>query len=376
MKRRLQIERYVTAFKDRHGKERWRYRPPGAAKPLYFKSRPGEVGFAAELEAYKAGENGCEVVRRAIPGTINDLCSRYFRSQDFLGQGETTRTKNRSIIERFREQHGDKRVATITFEHIDAILAAAIQKRVGVNGREVGGRAAAKNLRKQLQRLFGHARRVGLRPDNPVEATTRVKYRTAGFHTWSEDEIAQYQRTHPLGSMARLAMELMLWTGNRRGDATELGRQHIKRGSLHLVQEKTGKPLILPVAPALLEAITAMPSSGHLTFLISEYGRPFTKAGFGKRMRKWCDEAGLPHCTSHGLRKAISRRMAEMGAGNQGIKSVTGHSGDSEVALYTRAVDQERLAERIMARLVEWEMANRPGGLANPQQETEESRHA
>lgn len=83
-------------------------------------------------------------------------------------------------------------------------------------------------------------------------------------------------------------------------------------------------------APQLLEAIVAMPASakGHLCFLVTEYGKPFSDAGFGNWFRDKCDDAGLPQCSANGLRKATMRRMSELGMSNQSMKSVSGHSTD------------------------------------------------
>ncbi len=154
--------------------------------------------------------------------------------------------------------------------------------------------------------MFAFAVKLGIRADNPVEHTDRIKVapseRTRGFHTWTEDEIARYRARHPLGTAARLAMELMLWTDQRKVDSIHLGRQHIQDGRFRITQSKTGKTLWIAIAPQLLEAIVAMPPNPTaLTFLLTEHGRPYSTKGFGIRMRDWCDEAGLPLCTAHGL---------------------------------------------------------------------------
>lgn len=347
----------VSAFRDRHGKLRLRFRKKG--KPThYFQAPFGTQAFEAELEACRAGELRPGAAK-IVPGTINDLVARYYLSQDFRRQGDVTQAKNRGIIEKFRADHGEKRVALVQFEHIDKILADKAERHP----------FAARNLRKQLRRLFKHAVKCRMIDKNPVDEAERIVARSKGFYTWTEDDISKFQERHPLGTTARLALELMLWTGCRRSDAVRMGRQNIRNGIIHFTVKKNRdlKTIKLPVSPALAEAVMAMPPQPpeQLTLILTQYGKPFTDKGFGDRMRKWCDEAGLPDCTSHGLRKAISRRMAQMGAGNQGIKAVTGHSGDAEVALYTRDVEQERLANETMRRLVEWEMANRGNGLAN-----------
>jgi len=116
--------------------------------------------------------------------------------------------------------------------------------------------------------------------------------------------------------------------------------------------------LTLPIAAPLAEAIAAMPDSDALCFLLTEWGRPFSVKGFGGWFRDQCDAAGLPKCTAHGLRKATMRRMAELEMPNKTMKSVSGHSKDDEVARYTEAADQERLADGAIKRIVEWEKSN------------------
>lgn len=151
----------------------------------------------------------------------------------------------------------------------------------------------------------------------------------------------------------------MLWTGQRRSDALKMGRQHIKDGRISVRQGKTGKELKIPVAPQLNEAILAVPGAvGQLCFLVTERGRPFSEKGFGNWFRKRCDEADLPHCSAHGLRKAMMRRLAELGQSNQSLKSVSGHTRDDQVAHYTRAVDQRRMADHAIGQLSDSEMSN------------------
>jgi len=153
-------------------------------------------------------------------------------------------------------------------------------------------------------------------------------------------------------------METILWTGQRRGDAHLFGPGHFKGGRIQYTQQKGGRTLWLPAAPDLVAAIDAMPAVGLKTFLVTEYGKPFTKEGFGNWFRDRCDEAGLPHCSAHGLRKALARRLAENRAGNPGIKSVGGWRNDDEVSLYTAAVDQAQLAAATLGALIEAHLAN------------------
>jgi integrase len=361
MAKRRFLPQYVTVFRDRHGKERFRFRRKGYTS-RYFASALGTEGFRQEYRSFMdAPESSVAVaIERAVPGTIDDLVTRYLATPSRLGPTIATQSKVRAILSRFREAHGTKPVARIGFEHIDAIVAAKLPK-ILVGKRMEGGVEAARKLRKELVRLFDFAVKIKMRSDNPVTQAERVKVargeRSKGFHTWTEIEIAQYRTYHPIGSKPRLAMELMLWTGQRRIDAIRMGRQHIQDGRVEFIQTKGGRELGIPVAPQLLEAIVAMPISdkGHLCFLVTEQGKPFSNPGFGNWFREQCDAAGLHQCTAHGLRKAMMRRLAELHMSNQTLKSVSGHENDAEVATYTRGADQRRMADDAIRVLASWE---------------------
>lgn len=363
----------VSSFTDRHGKLRWRWRRTGYPT-YYFRNPPDTAGFKEELAACEAGAPIRAGEGRCIPRSVADLVARYYASTNFNRGGSDDQRRRRGLIESFREQFADDLVANFRWDHIEAILAERAKKAVNDKGRTVGGPFAANNLRKQLRRLFAYAKRLEWIPENPVEEAERVDApKTGGFYSWTEEDIAQYQARHPLGTRARLALEIILWTGQRRGDARLFGPEHLKDGQVNYRQGKTGKVLWMPAAPQLLTAISAMQRVGLKTYLVTEFGKPFSRAGFGNKMREWCDEAGLPKCTAHGLRKAMARRLAESEASQQQIKAVGGWSGDAEVTTYTAGADQKRLAGAAMGRLVQTDLANRDGKLANRSSQQDEN---
>jgi integrase/recombinase XerD len=160
--------------------------------------------------------------------------------------------------------------------------------------------------------------------------------------------------TFPFGTKARLALDLLLYTGGRREDAVRLGPQHIRNGRVQFRQAKNEHrnpiDIDIPAHPELFTSITAA-RSGHLTFLVTEFGRPFTPAGFGNWFRDQCDQANLHHCSAHGLRKACATALAEAGATAHEIASVTGHQSLEEIERYTRDARKKKLADAAMAKL-------------------------
>jgi integrase len=189
-----------------------------------------------------------------------------------------------------------------------------------------------------------------------------IKVKGDCFHTWTELEISQFEARHSINSSARLAMALMLYTGQRRSDAIRLGRQHVRNGVLEFTQHKNRSrnpvSLSIPLHPKLQEILAAN-SHGKLQFIVTEFGKPFSDAGFGNRFRKWCDEAGLPNCTAHGLRKAAATRLAEAGCTEREIMAITGHRTSKQVSRYAQSANQAKLAGQAISKLVGDENQNR-----------------
>jgi integrase len=136
-----------------------------------------------------------------------------------------------------------------------------------------------------------------------------------------------------------------------------LGAHHIHNGVLTIDQGKTegGEEahLEIPVHPKLREIIDSTPTLGVKTFLVTNFGKPFTPAGFGNWFRDRCDEAGLPQCSAHGLRKCAATRLADAGCSLHQVMAMTGHRSMSEIARYTKAADQARLARQATRTLIE-----------------------
>ena len=357
MKNRRRLPRNVSSFVDRHGKERFRYRKTGQPT-YYFKAHPGTEKHPSE--EYAALVSGAPVtVSRAVPGTIDDLVGRYYSTLAFTNPGAVTQQKVRARLEAFRAEHGKKRVATIRFNHVEAILGAKAVRGVNDAGKKVGGPNAAKSLEKDLLRLFDLAVKLEIITVNPVRLATGVEVpKTTGFHTWEDEEITQFRRRFPLGTKARLALEIIRWTLQRRGDASRFGPSQRKGGMINVWNEKNKKTTWVPEPQQLTAAIEAMPAVGLKSYLVTEFGKPFSPAGFGNWFKDRCVEAGLPHCTAHGIRKATARQLAERGRSQQELKAAGGWSGDKEVATYAAAADQRRLASAGMNDLAAWDLAN------------------
>jgi len=327
----------VTTYKDRHGKARYRYRKAGT--PTYtFRHNPGTVEFLAELEQAKSATPAPKGPRFK-PGTYDDLIQSFYQSPRWVGMKDSSQNTYRGIIERFRAKNGDKPVRGVTAGSIETLL-----------GRMAATPSAANNLRKTLSRLHRHAIKLGWRTDNPVEATDPYKVVNEGHHTWTEAEIAQFEARWPVGTREHLAMSLLLNTALRRSDMVRLGKNNRVGDTLALFHGKNSSETVIRIMDELRADLDAIDTDAPF-WLVTHFGEPFTGNGFGNWFRERCDLAGLPQCSAHGLRKAVSRRLAESGATNQQGKAVTGHKTDKEFTRYAEKANRTDMADTALANL-------------------------
>jgi site-specific recombinase XerD len=93
-----------------------------------------------------------------------------------------------------------------------------------------------------------------------------------------------------------------------------------------------------------LKADSSRGNSEGLAYLVTDSGRPFSIKGFGNKFRQWCDEASLPHCSAHGIRKADACLAAEEGATSHQLQSMFGWKSIQEAERYTQAARRKKMA--------------------------------
>ncbi len=330
---------HVHAFKDRNGHVRYYLRKPGLPR-VTLPGLPYSVEFMAAYHAGLAGQRAPVGATRTEKGTMNALAVAYLSSADYAGLAKVTKATYRNVLERFRVEHGDKPAALLQRKHVLGFLDAKATTP-----------GAANALLKLLRILMRFALDRGMRADDPTQGIRPLRYTSEGFRQWSEDDIALFEAHWPSGSRPRLAMALLLYSGQRPGDVARMGRQHVQDGRLALMQRKTGTRLSLPIHAALRAELDRVPA-GQLVFVMTEAGHGFTDAGFSGWFSERARMAKLPNgCTAHGLRKAAARRLAEAGCSAHEIAAITGHKTLKEVERYTRAADQRGLATSALARI-------------------------
>jgi len=285
-------------------------------------------------------------------GTIPALVDAYLSSTDFLRNKKSSQAVTRSILLRFVNKVGPRMAAEMQREHVMKIVAGMADTP-----------AAANNMLKKIRTLMGWAILNGWRRDDPTAKIKKFKEGT--HHTWTDEELAQFEAFWPLGTRERTAFAMAVYTGQRREDLATRTRRHYnaEAGTMWVVQEKTGAELEIPVHPALTAALEAW-APKHIVLLASPDGRGTSVAGLGNMMSKAIAKAGLPdRCVLHGLRKAAARRLAEAGCSAHEIMAITGHKSLEEVERYCAAARQKQLGQGAMRKLIENETRSKVSNL-------------
>lgn len=332
----------VTAYFDRHRKRRYRFRKKGFSTEIHgeYGSPEFRRNYERALSGFKSQEIGSPATKR---GTVNALVVSYYKSPEFLSLSDSTKATYRREIERLRNEHGHRLVAQMKRPHVVKLL------------EPLADRPSARNNRlRMLRMLLNHAIEIGWRQDNPTSAIRKMRTGSQGFHTWTDAEIAKFFAHHEIGTIAHTAVTLMLHTACSRVDAVRLGWQNVHGDRIRYRRQKTERfsevVVDIPIHPDLKKVLDVLPKS-QLTFLETSGGRSRSSNGLGNSMRKWCDAAGIPACTSHGLRKACATRLAEAGASEREIMAWTGHSSPQMVQVYAGKAGRGLMADQGFAKL-------------------------
>ncbi|SEG28940.1 tyrosine-type recombinase/integrase [Bosea lathyri] len=332
-------------YRDRHGRERWRFRRAG--KTVALPHNPGHPEFE---EAYLAAVEGrkprkAEVKRHpsfALPRTLRAAWRIVItKTTEWQQLDAVTQQKQSSIAETFLNLPitdgvdtlwGEAPLADLKRRHLKALLAERSDRP-----------HAARHLLVAIRKMI----LVGLDEEwIENDPSYRLNYRPKlkGWRAWTDDEREQFEKRWPIGTTPRLVYTLALWLGNRRSDVAALPVSAIRDDTIALKQIKTGREMRLSISPMLKEALDATDLKGP-TILLTAYGNPFSAKSLTGRMADWTKAANLPKgCTLHGLRKTLGGMLADGGATTREIMDTLGHTDIKHAELYTKSANQERLA--------------------------------
>jgi integrase len=333
---------YLEHDEDRHGNQRVYVRRNG--KRIRIREAEGTVAFAkAYTEAVEKLElrtppTVVAAQTKHPPGSLGWLGAKFFASKSgLLSVTAKSQQARRSCLEGcFAEPLSDNDPEPMGNCPLKHFSAQKVRHLVELRSDRPG---AAANRRKHLSAMCAWAVEHNYLPTNPA--------RDGGYYTWTVADVQQFIARWPIGTKPMLALGLILFTGARRQDMVDFGKQHVRAGWIRYVPKKTlykrrdvsQKPW-LPVLADIVERSRC----GSLTFLETAHGKPFTANGFGNWFRDRCDDAGLPQCTPHGLKKIAATLAAENGATASQLMAMFDWTTISQAKVYTDAADRKRLA--------------------------------
>lgn len=356
------------SYLDRHGKRRWRFRRGKTTRTL-----PGEPSRPEFAAAYQAALEGRPApasatvhrLRTAAPPRSLRAAWRVLRADtlEWKTLGPAIKEAQTRIAERFLETpieggdgslYGDLGFDELKRKHIKAIIA-----------RKSDTPHAAAHLLRVIRKLTGVALDQEWIEQDP---TYRLKFRPAygGWKAWPAPMLDKFEARWPVGSTPRLVYSLALYFGHRRSDVTQVRPADFEAAATNVVQQKTGKPLWIPMHSNLSEVIAATDMTREFV-VMTQWGKPFSAKALGMRMQKWTAAAGIPpgH-TLHGLRKSLGKALAEHGATTRQLMGILGHDDIQHAELYSREAEQRGLAADGMEKLVDWRRSKRGDPTGEP----------
>ncbi|SEC14018.1 Phage integrase family protein [Rhodobacter sp. 24-YEA-8] len=334
----------LVRVKDRHGKERLRYKTKRRGGFSCY--LPGPYGSPEFKRAYKEASEALAAPSVVAPyGSLGWAVTKYLSNAHWATLSAARKGTLRRELDWLREQAGDLPLARFGVEHVQALM----ERKTGPT--------AANTVKKNLSMLFNFAAKpskaggLGLRIDNPARHAVSRKERKGGYHTATADEMARYLAHWGPGTKARLAFLLAQNTGAARADLSGLDRSDIRDGCLHYSRQKTGIEGVYEIGPELAEELSRLPSEQVYLIAQNKRDRPYKAESLGNIFKKWAESAGVPAITIHGVRKGQATAIAEAGGTENEVMSYLAHATTEEARTYTVAASRKRLTKSGLERL-------------------------
>jgi integrase len=320
----------------RHGRAVWYIRRNG--KRVRIRAEYGTAEFNAEYQAALTSTPQAGKEAQAAAGTLAWLIERYRETAAWQGLSLATRRQREPFLKTVLDAAGGRPIAAVTA----SVVKAGRDRRAQTP-------AQARHFLETLRALFRWAHEAQLVKTDPTADVKLPKKDKEGYRPWTEDDVAAYQKRWPIGTRQRIWLDLLLYTGLRRGDAVRLGRQHVRDGIATIKTEKTGTEVTLRILPELAKTLAAGPC-GDLAFIAGARGEPMAKKSFSNEFQKACRAAGVPG-SAHGVRKIAATRAANNGATVAQLQAIFGWTDAKMPSHYTQAADRRRLSIDAMTKL-------------------------
>lgn len=273
-------------------------------------------------------------------GTLGEVMANWQRSPEWRALARSTQELYSRAMADLRD--GDALpIGNITRKDL-------IQQRNAIAQNPKRGPGAARSFVIGCAALFKFAKEYGetIAIPHPTERLA-TGLQVGELAVWSEAEYALAVKHLP--EHLRRIVVLARFTGQRRSDLIKMKWSDYDGSSIHVVQQKTGTELDIPVGPQLKAELAAWRGLPSQPILTRPNGLPWVGANVSKVLPRELDKIpGFPKERNlHGLRKLCATALAEAGATMHQIMAITGHKTPTMVLHYTKGVEQKKLASQV-----------------------------
>jgi len=185
---------------------------------------------------------------------------------------------------------------------------------------------------------------------NPARGIFRLHKKKKITKRWSDETIAKFDAAATPSQ--RLALYLLLYTGQRECDVITMQWSHISDDTIRVKQRKTGEVVWISIDPALRAILDQTPRFNEY-ILNSERGRPFASSnGLARAIKRTLKKNGVEDHSGHGLRVSAACALKEAGFGDDLVAAITGHTNMKTLRIYLKEVDRQQLAKEAGAKRV------------------------
>jgi integrase len=272
--------------------------------------------------------------REARPVTVSDLADKFEDSAEFGHLAVATQKLYRYTLKHIRKHLGTFPLDGVKRKHVSEI----VNNRLGEQN---GTRNAFLAV---LGVIYTYARQHDLTESRP--ASDIKPFKTGEHEPWPVEVLnaglaAEHDRT-------RLAIALLYYTGQRIGDVVRFRWNDIRADSINFTQQKTGKPMSVPLHAELAQELARTPKRG-LTIITTYEGGPMTDQVIRRELKRFAATQGH-ELVPHGLRKNAVNALLEAGCTTAEVAAITGQSFGI-VEKYARRVSQKKLGEAAIFKL-------------------------
>jgi integrase len=323
-----------------------------------------------------------------VESIINQFVHRVLKAEIWNAKTglweEIKKKKTAEIQRRKRPEEAEALLRTNLIEaklpdngpRIGSIKAHELTKRQAVLALKAivdrGSPVTANRVHALMVQLFDWAASEDIVPASIMAGTKRPGgTETPRTRFLTDEEIRTLWNRLPTAKMeepTRIALKLLLLTGQRRGELTLAQWQHFDlpqmRWTIPIELQKTAgrgdeptMPHVVPLPPEAMELVKALHSlTGERRWVLpskhstKKKGLPYSERALTRAVARNQKHFGLPHWTPHDLRRSLISGMSKLGISRLHIKKVVGHSIDDTTDDY----DQHDFLKEKRAALEEW----------------------